>query len=315
MNIRKHNQNIAAFDKRLVLHDAFNESLELIEERMEQVQDGRVPEALGIMAPSGFGKTEMAKYLRRKCPPFVQSLPEGDVLVAPVVFASLPPTRSIMEIIENIMSDLGAELASKGISKSTNSLVAALKTAQTSVLIIDEIHQLAGRGGSSITTLRNWIKRLIDRTKILVVLLGTAEALEVLKGEEFDRRVTPKKLFKPFRFPTSIEDVLVSILSALTDLLSQDVGMDLLSDLPVILSQRFWVASGGLIAGILSLIKSAATIAFKDDRQAITLCDLAAAYAKAPPGACFAKASGLNPFEMMPDQLAAIAKSEEYLWK
>lgn len=143
------------------------------------------PDSILIVGESGVGKTELLKRYVNQFPRYVEANQDGDEYdIVPVVSVSLPDDASGRAAPVEILKALGGEAENpKGTRAELNRRFCdRARDSKVELIVIDEFHHAF----SNITSVQlknaaDWIKHLINKTGIPVVLLGLPVCLEILQ--------------------------------------------------------------------------------------------------------------------------------------
>ena len=232
-----------------------------------------------IIGESGSGKTTFLETLVERYP----SYEHEDRTVRPAVMVSIPSVPSIKFIARRILAKLGDPLAyaqRRDNDELTKAIITLLKGCSSQVLLLDEINNFLQKKGrhDSVLDLSNWLKEIVDDSKVLVVLsaLPIGEAVVQL-NEQLERRFSAPlhlELVKKNRWENNLADfrgVLKEIDEKLPTLRRSDLhGKDM--------ATRLFFASDGRIGLLMKLLKRAIRIAHKKDVPQLDLAILEEAF-------------------------------------
>lgn len=252
---------------------------EEIERCREQVKLGGDAEGLLITGDRGAGKTTLCQRYEREFPSRV--IEEGRIV--PVLSATVPVPATPKSLATELLDVLGDPAAEKGTLVSrTNRLKRALKMRRVELIILDEFQHFQDRDSKKVLrTISDWLKLLIDKTSIPVVLVGMPYSDTILdaKGnEQLQRRFATRLTLEPFgyqdaaeqkgfrRFLKEIDDALPLINSS--DLATPEITF------------RIYTATDGVIANVMKLIRYATVLALDLAKTELSLDLLEIAYEK-----------------------------------
>ncbi len=232
-----------------------------------------------IIGESGSGKTTFLETLVERYP----SYEHEDRTVRPAVMVSIPSVPSIKFIARRILAKLGDPLAyaqRRDNDELTKAIITLLKECRSQVLLLDEINNFLQKKGrhDSVLDLSNWLKEIVDDSKVLIILsaLPIGEAVVQL-NEQLERRFSAPlhlELVKKNRWENNLADfrgVLKEIDEKLPTLRRSDLhGKDM--------ATRLFFASDGRIGLLMKLLKRAIRIAHKKDVPQLDLAILEEAF-------------------------------------
>lgn len=221
---------------------------------------------------------------------YAEQYPDDEVNGVPrrrVVVLSFPSATSSAQVTKELCRLLGDPLPHKGdVDDRLDRFTKILIKLGVELLIFDEGHHLVeGRSDKVALQISRWLKTLIDRHNLGVVLLGTKE---VRRATELNREVR-NRFFTPVEL-TAFGDAQLEkngklqlvelgelriVLAALQSHFDQTQRFSLNS---VIMAQRFILATDGLIGLIVDMVERACEYAIDDDRETINMSDLARTY-------------------------------------
>lgn len=189
--------------EKYVKHTQAQEALARIELCRKSTRRMREPQGLLIIGEPGVGKTmSLEQYCSHY--PAIQS---EDGTVRPVVRMTLPPRARIKSVQTELLRALGDPKPDFGtIPTQTNKLYTLLKACRVELLILDETQHLYDRerSHSILQLVVDWLKTLIEETRIPVVLAGIPVARDILDHDrQLARRFSSIYEIRPF---TPVDD-------------------------------------------------------------------------------------------------------------
>ncbi len=310
-------ERIAAMDKVIVAHDMLKHTLSSLNDCIAWSGQNVEPQGAIVVGIGGTGKTTICKTILKQYPQ--QEIVENNarIMTIPAFYASVPSPSTIKSLALNLLESLG-ETTMKGSNAFalTKRLCTLLKTCRTKVILLDEFHHLLAEGsagGKQSVKVCNWLKTLINETKVMVCLVGVPECESlILKDTQMARRFS-----RCFRLgelhcgtqsvPGPLSSFLLSVAKKFTFQLELNGFVDFKVHLSV---TQVWAATSGNPAFVMQLLKEAASIALLANRKTVVLSDLAEAYDR---GLTFSvkKIKG-NPFEMTRPELSVALSSVKY---
>lgn len=248
-----------------------------IESCREQVRLGGDAEGVLITGDRGAGKTTFCQRYEREFPRRVTK--EGTIV--PVLSASVPVPATPKSLATELLGVLGDPASEKGTLVSrTNRLKRALKLRKVELIMLDEFQHFQDRDSSKVLkTISDWLKLLIDKTKIPVVLVGMPYSDTILdaKGnEQLQRRFATRLTLEPFGYQNPVEQKeFRRFLKEIDDALPLIESSDLAT--PEI-AFRIYTATDGVIANVMKLIRYATVLALDLAKTALSVDLLETAY-------------------------------------
>lgn len=140
------------------------------------------PNSILVIAETGMGKTKLIKEYLQKNQPYVDKSEEGERTIAPVLSVSLPDDRGSRAAPMAILRQLGDDLYNKGTRLELNDRFEDMaKSCGVELIIIDEFQNAIESGTDKVVyKVADWLKTIINRTNIPVVILGMPWAQDVL---------------------------------------------------------------------------------------------------------------------------------------
>ena len=184
-----------------VHHPTFVRALLEIKDQVRVCEQLHKGSGLLVLAPSGSGKSHLSRYLKQLWPDDHQ----GWKSKVPVVSFTLPSVmtkRSIaVELLRSIQPVAGTTQKDESLE---SRILTLLSHIGTRVIVIDNVHDItARRKAGGIKDIGDWIRDLIDSSKILIVLLGAPSALEIIqRNPQLRRRATRQVKMDYFKINT-----------------------------------------------------------------------------------------------------------------
>jgi len=237
------------------------------------------PECMLITGTQGAGKTTLLEWYAGEFP--IHELPEKTVI--PILITNVPAPATVKNLAAEMLKAIGDPAAERGtISSLTLRLREFLFTCEVELIILDEFQHFDDRKSRGVLkNVSDWLKNLLNQTKIPIVLVGMPGCESVLdaKGnEQFKRRVAHREGIQPFGWTGSKEN------EEFRQLLKRiDDELPLLEDSNLAdLATAFLIyeATGGVINYVMKLLRRACRIAIENGRERIDHSILAQAYQK-----------------------------------
>src|ERR1051326_1538106 len=153
-----------------VLSPYLKDVLEAIQLCHHYSRHSREPKCLLITGLPGVGKTSLAEYYMKDYP----RIDTGECVEVPVLYIKIEVPATPKNLVSALLAALGDPAAEKGnIGSQTRRLRGFLKDLRTELIILDEFQHFIDRDSLKVLkTISDWLKLLIDNTKIPVILMG-----------------------------------------------------------------------------------------------------------------------------------------------
>ena len=222
------------------------------------------PPCLLLVALSNAGKTTLLEKYAERYPAILDDTGKRQR----VLYVENPRTGSISDLGTNILAALGDPRADRGtVGNKTYRIEKLFREFQVELLILDELQHFVDRDSSRILlNASNWLKGLIKTTKVAAVLAGIEGDAEII----INSNVQLASLFPdPIRLTPFAWDInktnggddfrkFLMLVEAQLPLKNESH----LSDPDRAL--RCYIASGGVVGYLMTLIRGAATLALYD---------------------------------------------------
>lgn len=237
----------------IIEHPEFTLAVREIARRHQRGMEAGVAESSLLVAQTGSGKTTLLEYYESRFPRTETN--RGTRI--PVLRVDTPESPSVKTLGEAVLAAMGDPAASKGTaSAKTNRIIHFFKECGVELLLIDEFqHFYDGQRASEAKRVSDWLKNLINKVGIPVILAGLPRSIAVVNANpQLRRRFGAPHYMKPFGFDNQEEQlefrgVLNGIQSRIpvpcTDLSEANMA------------QRFYFASHGLLDYVVKIIDDA----------------------------------------------------------
>ncbi len=241
-----------------------------------------------LVAPSGFGKSAHIEY-------FLQSEYVAGVEANgfSILHLELPADSTIKTMTTAFLDAMGDPLADKTSTAGRNSIriVEGLKEMNCKLILIDEAQHLLGKKRRVLKDTTDWLKVLLDRAGVPVIVIGLPEILVGIKSNvQLERRMTKCIKLSPMAWDG--DEGTTEFRWFLREF-ERQLPLSEPSDLhnPAV-AHAIHQASGGLVGRVVQLITEAMEISMRRPQgpDSITQKDLCSAYYGLNLG-------GLNPFD------------------
>ncbi len=258
----------------IIEHPEFTLTIREIARLHERGMKAGVADSMLLVAQSGTGKSTALKYYEERFPRTEKN--RGTRI--PVLRVDTPESPSVKTLAEAVLVAMGDPASAKGTAMAkTNRIVHFFKECGVELLFIDEFqHFYDGQRASEAKRVSDWLKNLINKVGIPVILAGLPRSIAVVNANpQLRRRFGAPHYMKPFGFDNQDEKlefrgVLKGIQSRLpvpcTDLSEANMA------------QRFYFASHGLLDYVVKIIDDAVSRASPDSGRPLMQQEFEAAF-------------------------------------
>ncbi len=217
-----------------------------------------------LVGDTNNGKTRILEKLVSEHPK--EANPEGEHIIYPIVYINAPKKPDEGRLYDNILDSINAEYSPESKPEKKRKVVYdLLRTVQTKMLIIDEIHNMSRGTGSQQSDFRVLLKTLSNELKLPIILAGTEEAYNVIQvDDQTTNRFVPIYLPK-WDYGLDYFDLLNGFERNLplkkTSYLAYNEKLAL----------KILARTDGLLGEISDLLKEAAILAIESGTEKITL--------------------------------------------
>lgn len=235
------------------------------------------PECMLISGAQGTGKTTLIEWYVGNF--VIRELPEKRIV--PILMVSVPAPATVKNLATEMLKSIGDPAADRGtVSSITLRLRKFLIHCEVELIILDEFQHFDDRNSRRVLkTISDWLKNLLNQTKVPIVLVGMPGCESVLdsKGnEQLKRRFSNREQIEPFSWqgPKEIQEFR-QLLKKIDD------ELPLLKDSHLAdLTTAFLIysATDGVISYVMKLVRRASRMAIKRGLERIDQLLLADAY-------------------------------------
>lgn len=266
-------------DQILVEHAPFMAAKKRLVQHYTASRTCAEPVCLAIIGESRSGKSRVLDHVTRQYP--AERREEG--MYIPILTISTPSKPTVKGLAEKLLLALGDPLWNRRASENekTERLIVLLKQVGTTMIIIDEFQHFYDKGSHKIQHhVADWLKTLVDRARIALVVAGLPNCMAVIsQNEQLSGRFTGAVRMPRFNWlKDSDRGEFMSILEAFQEMLKEYEFPDLASDA---MAFRFYCATGGLVGYVAKILRQAIWDALFNNRTVIDLSHLAEAYEEA----------------------------------
>lgn len=268
-SLRPADAAVFEFRRKLIRHPAFTTAVQAIE-RCHLYGHHLVeePDCLLITGVSGAGKSTIRRTYAARYPR--EELEE--ITVIRVLELELPAAPTIKNVAERILMALGDPYPDKGSAEAkTGRIITLFKLCGVELVMLDEFQQFVDNSGGKIEyKVADWLKQLINATRVPFVLLGLPRCKRILEvNEQLRRRFLPQATLSPFSIKKKPEAIrFAEFLNTLNSQMPLSKPSAFIE--PAVVPLMFY-ATNGLIDYLMKLTSSAIQIAMEEKRDCIDI--------------------------------------------
>lgn len=303
-------EKIALLDKVVILHPDLIRALDGIKDCVNKTGFYRESVNCTLLGTGGTGKSTASRIILSQMPSFVRDENLCERTVVPVFYAEVPSPVTVKSLAETLLRKLNDPNPSAGTTVSmTRRLCRLLAQCETKLVLLDEFHHLLSLRKTNArlnTHICNWIKGVVNETRVSFCLIGLPEFGEVLTSDpQLARRFPRSFLLRPLTLGGgNLQKFLKEIFEKVIFLLNLKKVPDITEETFLL---RIYAATGGNPSFIMALIKEAVFVGLRNGGDSVTENDFSIAwsYGIVPS----ANLTMQNPFEMTSAALAAKFRS------
>lgn len=273
-------ERISKIESIYVVSPALKEVLDTIRFCHHYSRHYREPKCLLITGRPGVGKTSLAEYYLKDFP----RLDTEETVEVPVLYLRIEVPATPKHMVSALLDALGDPEADKGnIGSQTRRLRTYLRELKTAAIILDEFQHFIDRDSLKVLkTISDWLKLLIDNSKVSVILMGMPYShviLDARGNEQLKRRFSLRRHIEPFGWGgnASEQEGFRNFLKLIDGQLPFNKKANLAGKT---LAFRFYCATNGVIFYVMDIIRMAALSAIEQSLEGLELPVLADAYNK-----------------------------------
>ena len=315
MNAENAISRVAQLDRAIIQHPAWIHAKVGIENCVAKSRAYREPLGCLLLADGGMGKTTICRAILSQMPLSTKIEERFEKTIIPAFYAEIPSPATVKTVAASLLAKLHDPNPLAGTTaQMTKRLIRLLAECETQLVFLDEFHQLFDIQKSTTrvnTLVCDWIKSLVNNTKVSFCLVGLAKFAPILSADSQLARRFPLQFELGALNCGSVEQP-GTLISFLGQLKLQVLRRLQLKDIPHLdrrdIALRILAATAGNPAFIMSLVKESGLLALRKEANGLTLGDFADAWDTG----ITAKSSLTreNPFRMSDGQLAAAIRSE-----
>ncbi len=281
--MRKNHQHFNPLELRqyiedmLVAHTSFTDIKKVLTQRYEAAATLRDSVGLFITGESRTGKSRLLEEFALCYP--ASRLPDGKVV--PILRVEVPAKPTLKGLTSELLAAFGDPASERGsVQDKTRRLIQLIKLCSTRIIIFDEVQHFLDKSHKDTVLhhLTDWLKELLNKTNIVIVIAGLPDA-EALFARNEQLRGRFNRTMKLPRFAwedKSLRDEFVGLLDGFAELLSVKFDIPEIGDEDV--AYRFYLATGGLTGYVFNILRQAAWNVIDEERLQIFIEDIDLAY-------------------------------------
>jgi energy-coupling factor transporter ATP-binding protein EcfA2 len=272
----------------VVMHDRLREAREVVKHALGENKALREARHTLVLGEAGCGKTTLLDSIRNELPVVDQTFQLGIQRHQPLLEISLPGSITTRSLAAHMLGALGDTRSHIGTCFDlTERLKRYIRECEVQLIWLDEFQHLLAlgkgtkRGASArLSEACNWIKGIINDTKVSFVLMGTPETDEIVKHDaQIERRFTHLAKLEAFPPPSESKELVEFVDELLLNAVqlpwfdSADFFFERPTD-----AMRLWVCSEGVPSRIKDLVIRACLIAKRRDSRLISMLEFTTAF-------------------------------------
>ena len=245
------------FRRLFIRHEYIDPVMDSIEEVLAIYRMEGNPKCLLIMGPSGSGKTRLIKKVCQLGRPIAQHPKE----IRSIVACEVPSPTSVKGLVTTLLGCLGVQDPERGTTVTqTERLIRLIQSLGIEMLILDEFqHLVERRSNEVIEGVADWLKVIINRMQIPVILVGLPDSESVFAKDDrgqLRRRFTKQMKIEPFVWQGADEFEDGQVYKTLLRIIEQQLDLPAPSNLAdEHVAKRMLIASRGLIGYTAMLVE------------------------------------------------------------
>ena len=301
------------FEKFIVPHKLYAAAMKKVDDCIDASLVSADPSSCLITGSAGTGKStlckDIVKRVEKKYPPSTAVGDDSIKKIISIFNTSLESGVSIKGVAKEMIINLGSRDTKGDQTDLTLRLYDLLKTCETKLIVLDEFHHLLQRGAERTKELvSDWVKNLMNKTKIPVIIVGTPECEDIIDAyPQLSRRYSYREELKPFEYDFDRESDYIKVLKSLNNAFERFGEVTIspkLSDEQMALA--IYVATGGLMDSIRKLLAQILKTNLHKDINSVSKRDFANAYSALTLEGRIVRLINVNPFDLTMAELAGV---------
>jgi hypothetical protein len=296
----EHMRIISVMDNAVILHDGLTKAISGIKHCIAWSESSREPAGVIVSGDAGVGKSTLSGVILDLFNSGEAVRGDYNVHIVPAYYAAIPEAATPKSTASSMLKAHGDPKPYSGqLTALTDRLITLLNQCETRFVILDEFHHLLGKGVKTGERVCNWIKTLVNETRVLFCLVGNPACENLLKSnDQLARRFAYR-----FRLTAlgcgdkekggQLDSFMLGYREAWAAKVGVRIELDYRDYVEV---WRIGLATRGVPAYIKLIVREAALQAMASGRQVITMADFMHAYEMGVTSAVSLAPAGLNPF-------------------
>lgn len=244
--------------KHLFPHRRFATAMSRIAEQHHYSRTNRVSTGLMALGPSGVGKSTLVEHYLDRFPRYS----EGGTTRIPVLSVGTPAGPTVKNLAQAILVALGDPAAHRGSAEEkTQRIHLFLGRCQVELLVLDDFqHFFYAQSLKDFRHISDWLKGLMDATRVALVLVGLPECENVVRANpQLWRRFSSRVSYSSFDMNDGDDfGEFRAVLRGFQEHLPLPVATPLHE---ANLARRFWLGSDGRLDFVRKVLEGAVSIA------------------------------------------------------
>jgi predicted AAA+ superfamily ATPase len=270
-------ERLQLIERVFIKYPRLRELYEMLEFCRQHSRSAAEPECMLITGTQGSGKTTLIEWYADGAP--FRELQEKRIV--PVLVVTVPSPATVKGLASAMLDALGDPAADKGaVSSVTLRLKNYIKNCEVELIILDEFQHFDDRPSKNVLkTVSDWLKNLLNQTRVPMVLAGMPGCENVLEREgnkQLKRRFSSRKEILPFSWDD--RDHVNEFRQLLKEI---DHALPLLKTSHLADAETAFLiysATDGVINYVMKLLRWSAALAIKSGVEQIDYSILARAY-------------------------------------
>lgn len=270
------NNSRTCIEDTLVPHSVYANASAMLEQTFDYSGTPE-PTCVAIVGEARTGKSRLLEEFRENHPP----TRNADCRETPVLSVRVPAKPTVKGLVELLLHALGDPLPGNGtVTTKTLRLKKLIKKSKTKVVMLDEFQHFQDKASEKICyEVADWLKILVDDTKVALVVAGLPSCQAVIsQNEQLAGRFNAAVRMPRFDWAVQAQrDEFVAILHCFYQSMRKHFDVFDFSEQPT--AFRLYCGTGGLIGYVSKLLRAVVRNAISTGKIVITYQDLATAYA------------------------------------